>query len=85
MAEMKRFERRKSIAGVLQPGDGTRYEMVAVELRDCVEVIVQNDAFFDKIVFLAKEEVAYETFRGSATDPWTIKAAAEMRDMLLKE
>lgn len=85
MAEMKRFERRKSIAGVLQPGDGTRYEMVAVQLWGRVEVIVQNDAFFDKIVFLAKEEVVYKTFRGSATDPWTIKAAAEMRDMLLKE
>ena len=31
MSELDRFQPRKSFAGVLQPGDCTRYEMVVVE------------------------------------------------------
>lgn len=79
---MERFREIKSIAGVLQPGDGTRYEMVAVQMWDRVEVIVLNDAFFDKIVFIPHDDEPYHTFRGRNTNPWTAKAALEMRNML---
>jgi len=82
---MIRFEKRESLAGVLQPGDATRYEMVAVKLWDTVEVIVQNDGFFDKIVFIDGDAEPYHTVRGEGTNPWTIKAAKEMRNMLLEE
>jgi hypothetical protein len=82
---MKYFEQKKSLAGVMQPGDGTRYEFVAVKLWDCVEVIVQNDAFFDKIVFIPSSDEPCTTFRNERTNPWTVKAAREMRDLLLNE
>lgn len=81
---MIRFQERKSLAGILQPGDGTRYEMVAVAEWNKISVIVLNDEFLDKIVFLDNEDEPYNTFRGEATNPWTIKAAIEMKDMLLE-
>jgi hypothetical protein len=83
--KMTRFEAKKSLAGVLQPGDGTRYEIVAVLMRDSVEVIILNNDFFDKITFLYRDTEPYYTFRDTETNPWTIKAAKEIRDMLLKE
>jgi hypothetical protein len=82
---MQRFEQLKSLAGVLQPGDSTRYEMVVVERFGSIEVVVLNDDFFDRIIFLPNgEDKPYHTLRGSKTNPWTIKAAEEMKDMLLK-
>ena len=83
---MDRFKPRRSLAGTLQPGDCTRrYEMVAVLFWDVVEVIVMNDGFFDKITFLLDGDTPYKTFREDGTNPWTIKAAKEMKDMLMKE
>lgn len=79
---MLRFDPKRSVAGILQPGDGTRYEMVAVELWDSIEVIVMNDGFFDKITFIPSQDEPYNTFRGDNTNPWTIRAAKEMRDKL---
>lgn len=85
-SELEFFKKRKSLAGVMQPGDATAYQFVAVQLWDCVEVIVQNDGFFDKIVFAPPyANEPYRTFRGDGTNPWTIKAAAKMRDLLLNE
>jgi hypothetical protein len=81
---MKRFEEITSLAGILQPGDATRYEMVAVQLWDCIEVVVINDSFFDKITFIPSFDEPYKTFRGDKTNPWTIKAAKEMMELLLK-
>ena len=83
---MERFIQLRSLAGILQPGDATRYKMVAVKTWDTVEVIVMNDDFFDKITFLSASDgriEPYSTFRGEQTNPWTIKAAKEMRDMLM--
>lgn len=81
---MERFKSCFSLAGILQPGDATRYEMVAVKTWDTVEVIVMNDAFFDKITFIPSNDEPYRTFLGKKTNPWTIKAAKEMRDMLIR-
>ena len=78
---MERFNKLKSLAGELEPGDATRYEMVAVEMWDTVEVIVMNDGFFDKITFLKcgnRFGEFYHSFRGKYTNPHTIKAAEEM-------
>lgn len=83
--EMKLFEKMESIAGILQPGDATRYEMVAVRSGECVEVVVLNDGFFDKITFVYGTDNPYQTFRGEKTNPWTIKAAIIMKDKLIKE
>jgi hypothetical protein len=79
---MERFKQTKSLAGILQPGDGTRYEMVAVETFDTIEVIVCNDSFFDQIVFSKDSSEPYFTRRGENTNPWTIKAALEMKNKL---
>ena len=71
---MERFRKLNSLAGKLQPGDATCYEMVAVEMWDHVEVIVMNDAFFDKITFLKYGDRVgefYHSFRGQGTNPWT--------------
>ena len=81
---MDRFKVRKSLAGTLQPGDGTRYEIVAVKNFDTIDVVILNDAFFDKVTFLIGVDEHYNTFRGGKTNPWTIKAAEEMRDRLIK-
>ena len=85
---MERFKQANSLAGILQPGDGIRYEMVAVETFDTIEVIVCNDNFFDQIIFYRNpdhgvESDPYFTRRGKNTNPWTIKAAMEMKNMLL--
>lgn len=85
---MERFKQRQSLAGTLQPGDATRYEMVAVRFPDTVEVIVINDGFFDNLTFLTSRGRFgdfYRSFRGEKTNPWTIKAAKEMFDMLTQE
>lgn len=82
---MERFRQLPALAGILQPGDATRYEMVAVKTFDSIEVIVQNDNFFDKIVFLPGSDEPYTTFRGDQTNPWTIKAAVEIKNMLIEE
>lgn len=83
--ELEYFKKRKSLAGVMQPGDATMYEFVAVQKWGCIEVIVQNDGFFDKIVFIPSQDEPYHTFRGNGTNPWTIKAAQQMRDLLINE
>ena len=83
---MIRFKEMKSLAGVLQPGDATSYGMVAVETWNGVEVVVMNDGFFDKIIFLKYKDrfgEFYKSFRGDRTNPWTIKAAKEMFDRLM--
>jgi hypothetical protein len=76
------FYEHKSLAGHLEPGDATRYEMVAVQNFDSIEVIVMNDGFFDKITFIPREDEPCQTFRREHTNPWTIKAAKIMRDKL---
>lgn len=82
---MERFKERKSLAGDLQPGDGTRYEMTATKQDGIVEVMVTNLGVIDCLVFLDNQEECYKTARGlGVTNPWTIKAAKEMRDMLLE-
>ncbi len=81
---MIRFEQRKTFGGVLQPGDGTRYEMVVFDDGwglGSYEVVVLNEGFFDCITFLKRdfmEGIPYRTFRGAGTNPWTAKAAHEM-------
>ena len=80
---MERFEPLKSMAGVLQPGDATRYEMVVIEQWDTYEVIVLNNDFFDKLIFLKNDLSYYTSMRGSETNPWTIKAAEEMLQRFL--
>lgn len=85
---MERFKKLNSLAGELQPGDGTRYELVAVETWDTVEVVVMNEGFFDKITFLKYPEnfgEFHHSFRGEKTNPWTVKAAKEMFERLLNE
>lgn len=84
------FTKRKCIAGALEPGDATRYEMVVVEMWDTYEVVVLNDGFFDKITFLKHNWIDrnelypfYHSHRGDSTNPWTIKAARKMIDLLL--
>lgn len=79
---MERFSERKSLAGTLQPGDCTKYEMVAVDMFDTIEVIVFNNDFFDRIVFDKNSNHPYHTLRGELTNPWTIKAAVEMKNKL---
>jgi hypothetical protein len=89
MSELDRFQPRKSFAGVLQPGDCTRYEMVVVEEWDCYNVAVLNDCRVDKIIFLKtnlKGEFVptfYRSERGELTNPWTIKAAQEIVERYL--
>jgi hypothetical protein len=78
MSEMDRFQPRKSFAGILQPGDCTRYEMVVVEEWDVYNVAVLNDCWVDKIIFLKRDLSFYRSERGELTNPWTIKAAEEM-------
>lgn len=81
-----------SLAGVMEPGDGTRYEFVAVQKWDHIDVIVMNDGFFDKISFVPWKDEPYRTFREAnqdayrhtSTNSWTIKAAQKMRDLLTK-
>jgi hypothetical protein len=85
MGDFDRFSHRLSLAGVLQPGDATRYEMVVSETWDTIEVVVLNDSFFDKITFLKHDGRLYKTFLGDQTNPWTIKAAEEMRDRFTNE
>jgi hypothetical protein len=80
---MKFFQFQHSIAGIMQPGDATRYEFVAIACFDCIEVIVRNDEFFDKITFIPNQEEPYRTHRDAKTNPWTIKAAMKMRDMMI--
>jgi hypothetical protein len=82
--EMERWKERKCIAGTLQPGDMTKYEMVAVKMWDTIEVVVLNDEFFDKITFLENGNF-YRSFRGKRTNPWTIKAAKEVMKKLIEE
>ncbi len=69
------------MAGELQPGDHTKYAMVVVEKWDCYDVVVLNNDFFDRLIFLKKSlssPVFYVSERGEKTNPWTIKAAQEM-------
>jgi hypothetical protein len=83
---VERFSKRKSLAGILQPGDHTRYEMVAVEDFGCYHVAVFNSGFQDVITFLIDSTgEAYSTMRGSSTNPWTVKAAFEMVQRLKGE
>ena len=74
---------RRSLAGVLEPGDATRYEFVAVQMFDCVEVVILNDGFFDKITFINNYEEP-KTFRGDKTNPWTIKAAKKILNVFIE-
>lgn len=85
---MERFKNLISLAGILQPGDGTRYEMAAINFGEVVEVIVINEGFFDRLTFLNYGDRIgefYRSFREEKTNPWTIKAAKEMFDMLMEE
>jgi len=69
--EQQRFRERKSLAGDLQPGDRTKYQMVAVEFWDYVEVVVMNEGFFDKITFLKKGMPTLENITvGNKTPRW---------------
>jgi hypothetical protein len=79
--EEERFVKRASLAGALEPGDATHYEMVVVQMFDTIEVVVLNDGFFDKITFLIGSDEPYHTFREEYTNPWTIKAVVEMKKM----
>lgn len=83
---MERFQLLKSLAGKLQPGDGTCYEMVAVQFWDSIEVAVLNEGFPDKLTFLNYGDRVgefYHSTRGEGTNLWTIKAAKEMVDRFL--
>jgi hypothetical protein len=81
-----KFEPLKSLAGYYEPGDMTRYELVAVERWDTVEVVVLNDAFFDRIIFLKDNALTvYRSFRGEDTNPWTIKAARNLAEELMRK
>ena len=88
MLDENNFKPRPSLAGALEPGDATHYEMVAVEMWDTIEVVVLNDEFFDKITFLKHGGVCVSTFHNkeglSHTNPWTIKAARLMADALME-
>lgn len=75
---MERFQPLKSMAGVLQPGDRTRYVMAVVEEWDVYNVVVLNDCWVDKLIFLKHDHSFYKSERGESTNPWTIKAAEEM-------
>jgi hypothetical protein len=80
----ERFANRDSFAGVLQPGDKTRYEMIVTDDWDTIDVVVLNDGFFDKITFLKNEDRrCISTFRGDDTNPWIIRAAREMMERFL--
>jgi len=80
----ERFANRDSFAGVLQPGDKTRYEMIVTDDWDTIDVVILNDGFFDKITFLKNEDRrCISTFRGDDTNPWTIRAAREMMERFL--
>jgi hypothetical protein len=85
MLDEKNFKPRQSLAGALEPGDATHYEMVAVEMWDTIEVVVLNDGFFDKITFLKSNRDCISTFRGEHTNPWTIKAARIVADALMEQ
>ena len=82
---MERFQPLNCLAGVLQPGDKTRYVMAVVEYWNVYNVVVLNDGFFDKLVFLKSDGSFYVSDRGARTNPWTIKAAKEMIDRFLKK
>ena len=73
-----------SLAMVVEPGDLTRYEFVAVMKWDTIEVIVLNDEFFDKITFLKSTGEFYGSHRGNDTNPWTITAAKIVRNKLME-
>ena len=75
---MDRFKSLPCMAGVLQPGDATRYVMAVVEEWDVYSVAVLNDCWVDKIIFLKRDLSFYRSERGELTNPWTIKAAEEM-------
>jgi hypothetical protein len=66
------------MAGILQPGDRTRYVMAVVEEWDVWNVVVLNDCWVDKLIFLKGDQSFYKSERGEKTNPWTIKAAEEM-------
>ena len=80
------FEPLKSLAGYYEPGDMTRYELVAVERWALVVVVVLNEAFFDRIIFLKDDALTfYRSFRGIGTNPWTIKAARDLAEELMRK
>jgi hypothetical protein len=80
---MKRFKQIPSLAGILQPGDGTRYGMMVTEHDGAIEVIVLNEDFPDRITFLSCDGSFYRSACGDKTNPWTIKAAEEMMNRFL--
>jgi hypothetical protein len=80
---MERFQSLPCLAGILQPGDRTRYVMAVVERWDCYEVAVLNDCWVDKLIFLKVDQSYYKSERGELTNPWTIKAAKEMVERYL--
>jgi hypothetical protein len=73
-----------SLAMVVEPGDLTRYEFVAVMKWDTIEVVVLNDGFFDKITFLKSTGEFYKSYRGNDTNPWTITAAKIARNKFME-
>ena len=75
---------RRSLAGVLEPGDATRYEFVAVQMWDYVEVVILNDGFFDTITFINNYEEEPVTFRRDKTNPWTIEAAKKILNIFME-
>jgi hypothetical protein len=75
---MERFVERKCLAGILQPGDATRYCISIVEDWDCYHAVILNEDFFDKLIFLKTDLSYYSSMRDEKTNPWTIKAAEEM-------
>jgi len=72
------------LAGYFEPGDLTRYQMVAVVIHGAVEVIVLNDGFFDKISFVLSSGKFCGSFLGDKTNPWTIKAAHKFMEIFLE-
>ena len=80
---MERFKPLPCMAGVLQPGDATRYIMAVVEEWDVYNVAVLNDCWVDKIIFLKIDLSFYRSERGELTNHWTIKAAKEMVERYL--
>lgn len=80
---MERYQPLNCKAGILQPGDATRYVMAVVEEWDCYNVVVLNDCWVDKLIFLKQDLSYYKSERGELTNPWTIKAAEEMLQRFL--
>jgi hypothetical protein len=52
--------------------------MAVVEEWDVWNVVVLNDCWVDKLIFLKSTGEYYKSERGKLTNPWTIKAAEEM-------